>query len=133
MTKNAISWAVFALLMTAAALLDAHPIHQSLKGGLGAGEIGAWLAFAAFLGYSIQCSRKENFFKSLGIMLRLWWGRQAGLDLYIGIALSLGVIYLHEGSALMLALWLVPMALFANLATLLYLAIHFDGLLAHFG
>jgi hypothetical protein len=31
---------------------------------------------------------------------------------------------LHQGSALVLAAWLIPVLLFANLATLLYVAIH---------
>jgi hypothetical protein len=45
--------------------------------------------------------------------------------------LSLSVVYLHEGPLAALA-WLVPVLLFANLATLLYVAIHFEALVARF-
>jgi hypothetical protein len=45
--------------------------------------------------------------------------------------LSLSVIILHEGFVVALV-WLVPVLLFANLATLLYVAIHFEALVARF-
>jgi hypothetical protein len=48
------------------------------------------------------------------------------------LLLFLAVIYRHQGSVLVLAAWLIPVLLFANLATLLYVAIHFEALVARF-
>jgi hypothetical protein len=96
---------------------------------MGAAKAVVWLAFLLFTAYSIYCSGRENIFKTIRTMARLHWGRQIGLDLYLGLALSLAVICLHEGP-IALALWLVPVLLFANLATLLYLAVHFESLVA---
>lgn len=48
--------------------------------------------------------------------------------LYLGLMLF--VIYLHEGSVLVTCLWLLPILAFANLATLLYVGIHFDAIVA---
>ena len=58
--------------------------------------------------------------------------RQISLDLYLGLFLTSAVIYLHEGSLLVLLAWLPAILLFANLATLLYVAMNYDGLMAHF-
>jgi len=56
-----------------------------------------------------------------------------GISLHaFGLLLFLAVIYLHQGSVLVLAAWLIPVLLFANLATLLYVAIHFETLVARF-
>jgi hypothetical protein len=41
------------------------------------------------------------------------------------------VIWLHEGFIIAL-IWLVPVLLFANLATLLYVAVHFESLVDRF-
>jgi len=85
-----------------------------------------------FTAYSIYCSGRENIFKTIRTMAWLHWGRQIGTDLYLGLLLFLAVIYLHQGSVLVLAAWLIPVLLFANLATLLYVAIHFEALVARF-
>lgn len=43
------------------------------------------------------------------------------------------VIYLNEGSSLVALAWLLPVLIYANQATLLYFAVHFDELIARFG
>ncbi|MEO1436625.1 MAG: hypothetical protein AAFV80_13890 [Bacteroidota bacterium] len=90
-----------------------------------------WLIFAAFMGYTIYASRKENFFKSVKKISQLYWGWQIGLDLYIGLLLPLLLIYLN-GGAMIFFLWLVPILLNANLFTLLYFALNYDSLVAQF-
>jgi hypothetical protein len=90
-----------------------------------------WVLCIAFSAYSYYCGTKENIFKILKIMGGLHWGRQIGIDLYLGVILSLIFIFLHQGSLVML-LWLIPCLIFANIATLFYFAVHFDGIVAHF-
>ena len=89
----------------------------------------AWLAFFAFLGYSLYCSRKESLFATLRTMSKLHWGRQITLDLYIGLSLSLIAIYLTGGGTA-LAIWALPLLIYGNIATLLYVALHFVELAA---
>ena len=95
------------------------------------GKYSIWIIFLGFLSYSIYSSSKENFFKSLIRISKLFWGWQIGIDLYIGLLLPLLIIYLH-GGALVFLIWLVPVLIYANLATLLYLALNYDSILGHF-
>ena len=88
--------------------------------------------FAGFVAFSLYCSAHENLFKTIAKIGELHWGRQIGLDLYLGLLLSLSSSTLNEGSLLIVLLWLLPMLVFANLATLLYFAVHFDQLVGHF-
>ena len=101
-------------------------------GPYGAGKIITWIILMLFLAYSLRVSAKENFFRSLVKMNPILWSRQIGLDLYIGLLVPLFLIYLNEGSMAVLALWFLPIFVFANLATLLYLAMNYDSLIAHF-
>lgn len=90
-----------------------------------------WLIFVAFMSYTIYASRKENFFKSIKKINQLYWGRQVGLDLYIGLLLPLLIVYLNGGTVVFF-LWLVPILINANLFTLLYFAMNYDSLVAQF-
>lgn len=131
MKQSLISWGVFAAFVVSALVFNWHDGLLQFGGAMGAAKGMVWAAFILFTVYSIYCSRKENIFKSIGSMAQLHWGRQVGIDLYIGLFLSLAIIYLHEGPLVAL-LWLVPVLLFANLATLLYIVIHFESLLLRF-
>src|SRR5210317_532446 len=119
-----ILFGVFALLASAAAwneqTLDFSGPYGIVKGLI-------WAMFLGFLGYSVYCSRVENIFKTIRLMSQRHWGRQIGVDLYLGLTLFLVFVYLHQGSLLLVALWIVPVLLFANLATLLYLALFFES------
>ena len=95
------------------------------------GKYIVWTIFVCFFAYSIYASTKENFFKTLSRISKMFWGRQIGMDLYIGLLLPLSLIYLH-GGVLVFLIWLVPVLIFANLATLLYLALNYDSLVSHF-
>lgn len=101
------------------------------EGPYGFGKYIIWLIFLSFFGYTIYCSTKENFFKSIKQMSQMYWGWQVGIDLYIGLLLPLLIIYLHGGTIVLL-LWLVPILINANLFTLLYFALNYDSLIAHF-
>jgi hypothetical protein len=131
MNQNLISWGVFTAFVVGAVALGWHPAIFRFEGPMGAAKAVVWLAFLAFTAYSIYCSSRENIFRTIKSMARLHWGRQIGIDLYLGLLLSLSVIYLHEGFGVVLA-WLVPVLLFGNLATLLYVVIHFEALVARF-
>ena len=110
---------------------DGEPYFTSV-GAYGAGKLVCWIIFLAFLAYTLHVNARENFFKSLGRMNNILWSRQVGLDLYIGLLLPLFLIFLNEGSLLVMLLWLLPIFFFANLATLVYLALNYDSLIAHF-
>ena len=91
-----------------------------------------WIVFIAFLGYSIQAHRKENFLRSVTSVNRLWWGLQIGLDLYISVFLSLALIYLVEGSLLVTLAWTIPILIFANLAILPYIILNYGVIIGAF-
>lgn len=124
-------WGAYAMFVALAVLLCRHePLFDS-SGPYAAGKLIAWAAWAAFTGFSAYCSRHENLFVTIGRIWRMHWGRQIGLDLYLGLAIFLFVVFLHEGAPVML-LWLAPALAFVNLATLLYVALHYDALVARF-
>ena len=130
--KRNLLWILFfAFVGLAIAFKGNEPLFIS-KGPYALGKYVAWLLFFCFLGYTLYCSAKENFFSSMRRLYPLLWARQITIDLYIGLVLSCMLIYLNEGSLLVLALWLIPMLLFANLATLLYVAMNYDSLISHF-
>lgn len=95
------------------------------------GKYLSWLIFFGFFGYSFYSSKKENFFKSLSLITKKFWGRQIIADLYIGLLLPIIIIYLH-GGVLVLIIWLIPILFYANLATLLYLALNYDSIIQYF-
>lgn len=127
MSANKVSWAVYAAFVAAALYLNWHPKLFSFDGDLGVLKLIVWAVFLSFLAYSVYCSTRENIFRSIRKIAELHWGRQIGIDLYLGLFIFLIFIYLHEGF-FAAALWALPTLLFANLSTLLYLAIHFDAI-----
>lgn len=126
MIQKFLPWFVFAAFTVIALVLnwqdavafEAHP----------AGKAAAFASFAGFLAFTIYCSARENFFGSVRKIAKLHWGRQAGLDLYVGLFMHIAFLCATGVSAWTLVFWAVPFLLFGNLATLLYLAIHFDAI-----
>ena len=129
--KNNFLWIIFIAfaIMGIATKKDASVFIS--QGPYGYGKYIIWLLFFSFLGFTIYCNSKENFFKSIKRMSEMHWGRQVGLDLYIGLLLPLLIIYLHGGAYVFL-LWIVPVLINANLFTLLYFGLNYDSLVAHF-
>ena len=129
MKTNKIMWLVYGVLVLVAILYngDGHPFIS--YSSYPAGKYIAWLAFIGFTGYSYYCSRKDNLFKTIKVMIDRAWGRQIGIDLYIGITLFMVLIFVHQDSVLIPLLWLVPALVFVNLASLLYVALHYDSLI----
>lgn len=101
------------------------------QGPYSIGKYIIWVIFFGFLSYSVYCSTKENFFKSVIGISKMYWGWQIGIDLYIGLILFSTIIFFH-GGILVLLVWLLPILIYANLATLLYLALNYDALINHF-
>ena len=99
-----------------------------------------WIIYGVFVllvilnheGEHVYCSSKESFFSTLKKLYPLHWAKQIGLDLYLGLILSLSVIYLNEGSILVLLVWIIPVMIYANLAILLYVALNYDSIISHF-
>ena len=54
-----------------------------------------WLSF---LIYSLYCSYKESLLKTVRRMSSWHWGRQIGLDLYLGLLMFCGLIFMVEGT-----------------------------------
>ena len=124
--RNAL-WVLFAVFVVLAIAFNEEPIFLS-SGPYAAGKIVAWVAFLAFLLYSLDVGNKESFFKALKRMYPILWSRQIGIDLYIGVSMFLTLMYINESSIIVFCLWLIPTIIYANLATLLYLALHYDSI-----
>ncbi len=92
----------------------------------------AWAVFGLFVGYTLYCSWHENMFLSIRKMAALHWGRQVGIDLYIGLLLFLIFVYFNEQSMAMVLVWLLPTILYGNIIPLLYFASRFDSIVAAF-
>lgn len=131
MQKNLL-WLVYFAFVAAVVYFDWHSRIFTYQTQLDIGKYVLWLAFISFTAFSYYCSSKENLFKTVKKMSELFWGRQILIDLYIGLLLSLFIIYLHSGSVVVVLIWLLPCLLFGNLATLLYFAIHYNSILEKF-
>lgn len=98
-------------------------------------EIIRWIALGLlilFVGYTVYCSRTENFWKSCRAVFSYKWGRQVTIDLYLGLLLFIFFIYLNEGSALMALLWLIPTLVLGNIIPLFYFVLNFELIVRHF-
>ncbi|MEM8937489.1 MAG: hypothetical protein AAGC77_13905 [Pseudomonadota bacterium] len=128
-----IPWALFYLFLAIAVYLNWCP--ELLRVGTGVEItrlilIAAWLGF---LGFSHYCSQRENIFRTVNTMLTYFWGRQIGIDLYISVSLSLGLVYLVTGSFAETLLWSIAFIPFANLAILPFIILHLHEISAAFG
>lgn len=129
MRINNIIWIVYGALVVVAIYFNGaeHPFISS--GPYPFGKYIMWLTFFAFTGYSYYCSSKESLFRTIKTMLKLHWGNQIGMDLYIGLSLFMVFMFFHQDSLMIPIFWLLPVLAFANLATLLYVALHYDSIL----
>lgn len=130
-TKN-IAWIVYFIFVLLAIYFNKDEDPFFSTGIYPFGKYIFWLSFTIFTGYTYYCSRNENLFRTIKTMQGLFWGRQIGIDLYIGLLLFIGLIGFHQSSVLIALLWAVPVLAFGNLATLLYLALYYDSLLIVF-
>ncbi len=125
-------WVIYAVFVVIALMTKTdEPLFVS-QGPYAAGKYITWVIFFAFLAYSVYCSTQANFLKSLPKINQYIWARQIGIDLYISVFFSLALIYFNSGSIWVLLLWLVPVVIYANLAILLYIAMNYDSIIAHF-
>jgi len=129
--RGLLLWCIYAFFVACALYLNSDENLLDFDGPLGTIKLAVWGALGGFLAYSIYCSSREDLFRSIGNILSLYWGRQIGADLYLGLLLGLLIVYLNEGGLVAL-LWLIPIVAFANLAVLLYFAIHFDSIVLKF-
>ena len=128
--KRNLLWGFYLVFIALALAFGAREGAFEFSGNAALGKIVIWLIFIAFLGYSLLAHRKENFFRSLGKVNGLWWGLQIGLDLYISVFLSLVLIYLVEGSVVVMLFWALPVIVFANLAILPYLILNYGAVVS---
>jgi len=130
--QGMILWLIFAAFVAAAVALEWGPNLLDFQGAA-AGKLVFWAAFVAFTAYSFYCTTQENLFATLGKMSQLHWGRQIGIDLYIGLLILMFVVWLNDASPAILLFWLVPTLIYANLTTLLYFALNYDEIVAKLG
>ncbi len=122
-------WGLYVAFALYALLANMRETTFQFGGTLGGVKAIVWLALIGFFSYSVYCSFRENFFRSVRSVAALLWGRQIGADLYLGLFISIFIIFLNEGAFVAL-IWLVPILIYANLVVLLYLAINFDTIVA---
>lgn len=123
-------WVIYTVfIVLAITFKGAEPLFFS-EGPYALGKPIIWLILGLFLAYSLYCHVQENFFKTMSITGKYHWSRQIGVDLYLGVAMFATLVYINEGSLLALAFWIVPLIIFANLITLLYLAMNYDSIVA---
>jgi hypothetical protein len=125
-------WLVYVVFLALAARFGAREGFVASDSSYVTGKYLVLVVFLLFLAYSLHATRKENFFRSIGVINRLYWGRQVGIDLYISVALSLALIYLVEGSAAVLLVWAGPVLIFANLAILPFILLNYNEIVGHF-
>lgn len=124
-------WGAYFLFAAYAIYANWYPAMFQLGVPLGTLKFLFWVALIGFLGYSVYCTLHENLFRSIGVIATMYWGRQIGTDLYLGLSVALFLIYLNDG-ALAALIWLLPTLAFANLSILLYVVINFDTIVAKF-
>lgn len=124
-------WIVFAVFAIIGIVTKQDASLFVSEGPYGYGKYVLWALFFGFFGFTLYCNSQESFFKSIRRMSEMYWGWQVGLDLYIGLLLPLLIIYMQGGTVVFL-IWLVPIIINANLFTLLYFAINYDSVVAHF-
>lgn len=125
-------WAFYFLFAAAVTFVPAlaPPAAPSPASGWIAIRVLIGVVLASFLGYTIYCSFRESLFKTMRKMGGLHWGRQIGIDLYIGLLLFGLVVGILHGSAAVLLLWLLPALIYGNLVPLLYFLLHFNWIIA---
>ena len=92
----------------------------------------AIIILVLFFAYTTYVVWTESFWKSLKAILSRRWGIQICTDLVIGVTLFNVFVYLHEGSLLITLAWFAASLAFGNIATLFYLVLNFNALVAHF-
>ena len=126
-TSGLILWGLYVAFAVYALTTNMQETTFQFGGPLGGIKAIVWFALVVFIVYSVYCTIQENFFRSLRSIATMHWGRQIGADLYLGLFIALFIIFLNEG-ALVAAIWLIPILIYANLVVLLYLALNFDSI-----
>ena len=125
-------WFLYAVFLTVAWIYGGHESFLQTESEMAIGKYIILLGYLGFLAFSLYATAKENFFRSVVTVNQLLWGRQIGIDLYVSVFLSLALIYLIEGSFLVLLLWLLPILFFANLAILPYILLNYGQIVGYF-
>ena len=100
MNAHTISWTIYAVFVAIAIAFNGEDAAFISYGPYGWGKYLFWVLFIVFTLYTYHCSTKESLFKTIKVMRNLYWGKQIGIDLYIGLIIFLGLIFLHQPSEL---------------------------------
>ena len=107
-------WMVFAIFAAGAVWEESTADMFALGTPYGWGKPVIWVTFVAFLALTAEAGRRDNLFGMIRVMKARPWGRQIGIDLYIGLFMFAGLIWLVTGSLPALAIWLVALCVFAT-------------------
>lgn len=122
-------WITFFAISATAVAANWSPQLWEIRNSYSYGKYALWLAYFAFVAYGLYATRREDFFKAVRKVGSLYWGRQIGIDLYIGFVFFLFFIGFHQHSVAAAALWAIPVLIYGNQLSLLYLAIHYESIL----
>lgn len=127
MKLTIIGWGLYVVFAGVVLATGWHDGALAPTGPFPAGKYALWAAWAAFLAYSVWVSTREDIIASVRKINELHWGRQICIDLYLGFTFAVVGIGLVSRSWTVGLAYLLPVYLFGNLATLLWLALHFDA------
>jgi hypothetical protein len=120
---NVVLWILLVVFYLAVSFVPGlAPGAEAQNNGVLMGQIILGAIWVGFLGYSLYCSYRESLVKTVRRMFAWHWGRQIGLDLYLGLLMFCGMIFLVEGSLWIALIWLVPTLIYGNLVPLFYAA-----------
>lgn len=122
-----IIWSIFFVISAVTVSANWSPNLWQYNGARSVGKYALWLSYFAFVAYGLYATKHEDFFRALRKIGAYYWGKQIGIDLYIGFAFFLVFIGWHQGfySALV---WALPVLVYGNQLTLLYLAVHYEAI-----
>lgn len=123
-----IMWAVFFAISAIAVGTNWSPQLLEIRNSYSYGKILLWIAYFAFVAYGLYATKHEDFFRAIKKIGAYYWGRQVGIDLYIGFIFFIFFIGFHQGPWAAM-IWTVPVLIYGNQLTLLYLAIHYESIL----
>ena len=89
-------------------------------------KIGLILLLIAFVGTLIGSILAGDFFKELGEITSLPWGRVMLYDLYIGFVLFSVLIIKIEQTVLKSAVWIISLCFLGNAISLLFLLVRYQ-------
>lgn len=127
--RRVLFWGGFAVCVSVAFATYWDASLLEFGGAAGGARLALLAVWFAFTAYSLYCIPQESLWQSAQDILKFFWGRQVTADLYISVALSIGLVWLATGSVLETLLWGL---FFLPFAIIVFLILHFDEIVGTF-